>query len=274
GWAGKMWALNHGIAHAQKSKPNFYWFTDADIHHEPGVLTSLVNHAQQNKLALVSLMVRLHVKTFWEKLLVPAFIYYFSLLYPFPAINDRKSKIAGAAGGCILIKRGALEGVGGIAAVRDAVIDDCAVGKIIKKAGNPIWLGLGEHSHSLRGYANLSDFWLMVKRSAFTQLHHSLILTCSALAGLSLTFLAPPFLFLLALGEGTALVGVCAFAAWILMIFTYSPTIRYHGLSSVWSLSLPISALLFGAMTLDSALSGAFGGRTTWRGRDINGGKG
>lgn len=269
GWAGKMWALSHGVAAAQAFEPEFYWFTDADIHHESGVLSSLVSHAQNNGLALVSLMVRLHVKTFWEKLLVPAFIYYFCLLYPFPAINNPNSKIAGAAGGCILIDRTALEKAGGIAAVRNAIIDDCAIGKIIKDTGNTIWLGLGEHSYSLRGYPCLADFWLMVKRSAFVQLRRSLILTIGALAGLCLTFLAPPALVGVALIHGPVLAGICALAAWALMTFSYAPTIRYHRLRPSWALSLPIAALLFGAMTLDSALSGAFGRRTSWRGRDI-----
>ncbi|MGI9480730.1 MAG: glycosyltransferase [Hyphomicrobiales bacterium] len=269
GWAGKMWALEHGVKKAAERAPKFYWFTDADIEHGEGVLSSLVAHAEANRLGLTSLMVRLRCQNFWEKLLVPAFIYYFCLIYPFRAVNNPKSPIAGAAGGCILVRKQALEQAGGIVAVKNEVIDDCAIGRAVKRAGWPVWLGLADDSFSLRGYEKLSDFWNMVKRSAFEQLKHSYLLCAGAIAGLALTFLLPP---LLALGFGLGawpLAWLAGIAAWILMTASYLPIVRYHKLSPIWALSLPMAACLFGAMTVDSALAGLTGKSANWRGRDM-----
>jgi hopene-associated glycosyltransferase HpnB len=264
GWAGKMWALNQGVSEARAHLPEFFWFTDADIYHRPGVLRALVYQAESKELSLTSLMVKLRVTNMWEKLLVPAFIFFFCLLYPFRAVNDPTSKIAGAAGGCAMIRASALEKIGGLGAVRDAVIDDCAIGRAVKTSGGAIWLGLGEASWSLRGYETLRNFWDMVKRSAYTQLNHSPILALGVLAGLALTFVAPVVLALF--GPGANL----AFAAWLIMCGLYWPTSRYYRLNLVWVLSLPLAAVLFGAMTLDSALSHHAGKPGTWRDRDIS----
>lgn len=263
GWVGKMWALNQGVAKAHKSEPEYYWFTDADIYHGPGVLRALVCQAENKGLALTSLMVKLRAVNAWEKLLVPAFIFYFCLIYPFRAVNDPTSKIAGAAGGCMLLRASALEAIGGLSAVRGAVIDDCAIGRAVKTSGGTIWLGLGEASWSLRGYETLREFWDMVKRSAYTQLNHSPILAVGALAGLLLTFVAP--LVLAFFGPGSYF----AFAAWLIMCGIYWPTIRYYRLHPLWVLSLPVAAVFFGAMTVDSVFSHHAGKPNAWRNRDI-----
>ena len=192
GWAGKIWALAEGVRIASPGSPDFYWLSDADIRHAPQTLRQLVEMAEGNRLALVSTMVRLSCRTFWEKLLIPPFIFFFGLLYPFRAVNDPHSPIAGAAGGSILIRRDALDAVGGIQAIHEAIIDDCALARAIKRSGRRIWLGLAEHSHSLRDYPELADIWEMVTRSAYHQLRYSPALLVLTLLGLALTFLVPP----------------------------------------------------------------------------------
>ena len=256
GWAGKMWALHQAIERQKNSKPDYYWLTDADIAHQPGVLALLVSHAEQNNLALVSQMVRLRCTSFWEKLLVPAFIFYFTLIYPFRAINNPKSPIAGAAGGSILVRREALEGIGGIAALKDAIIDDCTLGRLIKQSGHKIWLGFGERSWSLRGYDQLADFWKMVQRSAYIQLRFSPILLFIAIAGIFVSHVLPVIL-------------VCV-PALVVMAGIYWPTVRHYGLSPLWVLTLPIAAVLFGAMTISSALAYHLGWSNRWRNREIS----
>jgi hopene-associated glycosyltransferase HpnB len=264
GWAGKLWTLHRGIEEACRRKPDYYWLTDADIAHKPQVLTALVAHAETERLALASLMVRLPTRTLWEKLLVPAFIFYFALLYPFRAVNDPSSRIAGAAGGSLLVRRDALEAIGGIAAIKHAIIDDCALARAIKGSGRRIWLGLAERSRSLRRYRHLADFWAMVARSAYPQLGYSPLRLVLALLGLGIAFLAPPLLLLA--GGAAALVGL---VAWGLMGWAYAPTVKYHGLSPVWAVSLPIAALLFAAMTIASAVAHYRGQPVQWRGRPI-----
>ena len=265
GWAGKMWALHTGLEAARSRSPDYYWLTDADIVHGPDVLRQLVSHAESSALAMVSLMVKLRCSGFWEKLLVPAFIFYFALIYPFRAVNDPASSIAGAAGGCVLIRRDALEAIGGVEQVRDAVIDDCTIAKAVKLSGRSIWLGLADDSNSLRGYSALADFWQMVVRSAYTQLGHSPLLLAGALAGLGLTYIVPPMLAL----TGAGLACLTAAAAWALMWRCYLPTVRYHGLSALWALTLPVGALLFGLMTAHSAIRHHAGRGINWKDREL-----
>lgn len=264
GWAGKLWTLHRGIEEASRHKPDYYWLTDADIAHKPQVLASLVAHAEAERLALASLMVKLPTRTMWEKLLVPAFIFYFALLYPFRAINDPASRIAGAAGGSLLVRRDALEAIGGIGAIKGAIIDDCALAQAVKGSGRRIWIGLAERSRSLRRYRNLSDFWSMVARSAYPQLEYSPLRLAIALVGLAVAFLAPPLLVLD--GGLTALFGL---VAWGLMSWAYAPTVNYHGLSPLWSMTLPLAALLFAAMTIASAVGHYRGQPAQWRGRTV-----
>ena len=264
GWAGKIWTLHRGIEEAARSQPDYYWLTDADIAHKPQVLAGLVAHAEAERLALASLMVRLPTRTFWEKLLVPAFIFYFALLYPFRAVNDPSSRIAGAAGGSLLIRRDALEAIGGIGVIKGAVIDDCALAQAVKGSGRRIWIGLAERSRSLRRYRRLSDFWAMVARSAYPQLSHSPLRLVFALLGLAVAFLAPPLLVLA--GGAAAFAGL---VAWGLMGFAFAPTVKYHGLSPVWAATLPIAAALFAAMTMASAVGHYRGRPAEWRGRAV-----
>ncbi len=255
GWAGKMWALENGIKAIENQKPEFYWLTDADIFHQPNVLTCLVAQAENNQLALVSEMVKLRCQTFWEKLLTPAFIFYFTLIYPFRAVNDPNSKIAGAAGGSVLIRRQALEDIGGIKALQSAVIDDCTLGKLVKQSGCRIWLGFGERSFSLRGNDTLADHWQMVQRSAYTQLRFSPLFLFGAMAGLFFSHVLPVLLL--------------SWPALLIMAVIYWPTVRFYGLSPIWALTLPISATLFGLMTISSALSYHLGWSNKWRDRQI-----
>lgn len=256
GWAGKMWALDNGVKLARQSNtPTYFWFTDADISHGPGVLSVLVHHASSNRLAIVSQMVKLRARTFWEKLLVPAFIFYFALLYPFRAVNDPASRIAGAAGGSVLVRADALADIGGIEAIRDAVIDDCTLGRMVKASGRKIYLGFGERSCSLRGYDQLADFWQMVRRSAYTQLKFSPLLLGVALFGIVFSHTMP-------------LVQLCI-PALAVMAFIYWPVVRFYGLSPFWALTLPVAGTLFGLMTVSSALAHWRGADNKWRGRQI-----
>jgi hopene-associated glycosyltransferase HpnB len=264
GWVGKMWTLHRGIEEARRHEPDYYWLTDADIAHKPQVLAGLVAHAEAERLALASLMAMLPTRSFWEKLLVPAFIFYFALLYPFRAVNDPASRIAAAAGGSLLVRRDALEAIGGIAAIKDAIIDDCALARAVKRSGRRIWIGLAERSRSLRRYRQLADFWSMVARSAYPQLGYSPLRLAFALLGLGVAFLAPPLLVLA--GGGPALAGLLA---WALMSWAYAPTVQYHGLSPLWAITLPVAAVLFAAMTIASAVGYYRGQPAQWRGRTV-----
>lgn len=264
GWLGKTWALSRGVEEARQTEPAYYWLTDADIAHRPQTLANMVSHAEANRLALASGMVKLPVQNAWEKLLVPAFIFYFALLYPFRGVNDPSSPIAGAAGGSLLIRRDALEAVGGIAAIKDAVIDDCALARAVKRSGRLIWLGLAERSRSLRRHERLSEFRAMVARSAYPQLGYSPILLVMALVGMAVTFLAPPLLLLA--DDATFWAGALA---WGLMAGAYWPTVRYNGLSPLWALTLPLAALLFSAMAVESAVAHHQRRPPSWRGRGV-----
>ena len=267
GWSGKLWALDQGITSASTANPDYYWLTDADIVHGPGVLCDLVYHSKTNNLALTSLMVRLRCQVFWEMLLVPAFIFFFSLLYPFRAVNTAGNRIAGAAGGCMLVQREALIDIGGIAAIKGSLIDDCSLAQAIKSTGRPVWLGLAEQSHSLRGYDTLASFWMMVVRSAFVQLNYSGLLLVGCIAGLTLSFGAP--LWLVATAPWN-LAGLLGLMSWTTMSSIYWPTVRYYRLSPPWAVTLPFAALLFGLMTLHSAVRHWLGRGSAWKDRELH----
>lgn len=255
GWSGKLAALHHGIAASKDLAPDaaLIWLTDADITHRPQVLRRLAAKLEGDGRALVSLMVKLNVTGFWEKLLIPAFVFFFQMLYPFPAINQGRRNVAGAAGGCILLRRRLLEEAGGLAAIKSALIDDCALARLIKDQGGRLWLGLGEDSFSIRPYPRLADIWSMVARTADTQLKHSLLLLAGTLAGLALVYMAPPILAVtLPLHHGIT-TATLAGIAWLGMMVAYWPSLRYYGLPWRWTLSLPAAALLYGAMTVSSA---------------------
>lgn len=267
GWSGKLWALDTGLRHAAALPADYIWFSDADIVHEPHVLADLVGFAEARRLDLVSLMARLHCVHFWERLLVPAFVFFFQMLYPFPAVNDPKSKVAGAAGGCVLLRRDALARIGGIGAIRGDLIDDCALAAAVKHSGGPIWLGLADGTRSLRVAPALGDLWQMVARTAFTQLRYSSALLAGTLAGLALTFLAPPLLALSWPVHQNMIAGIAGLLAWTGMSAAYWPTLRDYGRSVPEAVLLPLTAALYGAMTLDSALNYWRGTASNWKGR-------
>jgi hopene-associated glycosyltransferase HpnB len=268
GWVGKMWALHTGVAAAAQRFPEarYLLLTDADVEHDRGNLRRLVCKAENERLDLVSLMVRLHCRSAWERLLIPAFVYFFQKLYPFPRINDPASRTAGAAGGCMLVRSEALAGVGGIEAVRDAIIDDCALGKALKQRG-PVWVGLGTTEHSFRPYRGLADIWDMVARSAYTQLRYSRLLLAGSVLGLTLIYLVPPLVAIACPLHGDYLASSLALAAWLVMAWTYLPTLRDYGLSPFYSVLLPVSGLLYLLMTLDSARRHRAGRGAHWKGR-------
>lgn len=273
GWAGKLWALHEGLsaAEVQPPEPDFLWFTDADIAHDRSVLRRLVAAAESEDRDLVSLMVMLTSGTAWEKLLIPPFVFFFGLLYPFRWVADPKRATAGAAGGCLMVRRDALARAGGLEAMRDALIDDCTLARLIKSAGRPqggrLRLALTRLSHSIRPYPGLGDIWRMVARSAYTQLRHSPALLLGTLAGMVLTYLAPP---LLALGyplHGQVIPACLGLAAWVLMAALFMPTLRLYRQPWPMAFALPVAALFYAAMTVDSARRHAAGRGGLWKGR-------
>jgi hopene-associated glycosyltransferase HpnB len=266
GWTGKLWALDQGVRAAGDT--DVLWFTDADIIHEPDVLQRLAAKAVSDDRALVSLMVRLRCEGFWERILVPAFIFFFQKLYPFPAINDPASRVAGAAGGCVLIRREALDSIGGLVSIRDRLIDDCALAKAVKSTGRRIWLGLAEDSHSLRAYDRLDDVWDMVARTAFTQLDHSWAKLAGTVIGMVLLYLLPPLVVLTSPIHhiwGAAGLGALT---WIMMSAAYAPTLAYYRrplLAGV--IGLPVAGCLYTAMTVSSAWRYLIGRGGRWKDR-------
>ena len=264
GWTGKVWAMNEGIAAAGKRVPDYFWLTDADITHAPDTLRRLVSEAEDDSLDLASLMVFLRVKTLPERLLIPAFLYFFLTLYPPNWVSNPKSRTAAAAGGCILLRRSALERVGGIAAFRSEVIEDCALAKAVKQSGGKIRLGLNRSSVSLRGYNSFAGIRDLIARVAFTQLHYSFLALLGALAGLFVIYLLPWVLFFAFPGEAWLAVDT----AIAMMAATFAVTVKFYGLSWPWALTLPIAALFYGYATGVSAVRYWLGRGGQWKGRD------
>ena len=270
GWTGKLWALHEG-AQQVGAETAFVWFGDADIEQPPDALRRLVAKAEDEDRDLVSLMVALSCENFWERLLIPPFIYFFQKLYPFAWVKDPASATAAAAGGCILLRRTALERIGGLAAIRDALIDDCSLAAAVK-ASRPagsrgIWLGLATEARSIRPYQGLGAIWDMVARTAYTQLHHQPLLLAGTLIGMALTYLAPPLLLLSAPWHQQPLTALAAGAAWLLMALSLLPTLRLYG--QPWWIAplLPLAAGLYSAMTFDSAWRHWRGVGGHWKGR-------
>ena len=260
GWTGKLWAMRQGAEHA--GAPEFFWFTDADIAHAPDNLRNLVARAEEHSRVLVSLMARLSCRTSAEHFLIPAFVFFFDMLFPFGAVNDPKSRVAAAAGGCMLAKRKALEAAGGIDAIRHNIIDDCALARVMKKQG-PIWLGLTDRSVSLRPYERLADIRKMVARSAYAQLDYSPLLLLGTLAGLFIVYLAPVLGALFAMYY----VQLAAYLAWAIMALMFQPILRFYRLSPLWGLALPVIGAFYAAFTLDSAIQHWSGKGGMWKGR-------
>jgi hopene-associated glycosyltransferase HpnB len=261
GWTGKMWALAQGVEHASHFDPEYFLFTDADIVHAPSSLASLVALAQAGKLDLASMMVKLHCESFAERALIPAFVFFFFMLYPPHWVNNPKRKTAAAAGGDILIRAAALRGIGGIATIRDELIDDCALARHVKTRG-PIWLGLTDDARSIRRYDNFGVIGRMISRTAFYQLRHSWWLLIGTLLGLTVTFIAPAILIFVG-GWPT----VFAAAAWLMMTLSFFPMLRFYSLSVMWAPALPLIAVFYAGATLHSAVQFWVGRGGQWKGR-------
>lgn len=267
GWTGKLWAVRHGIESARaecdasgdRGGPDFLLLTDADIAHAPDSLRRLVGAALTSRLDLVSQMARLRVATGWERMIVPAFVYFFAQLYPFRWVNRHSGRTAAAAGGCVLLRTEAAVRAGLPESIRGAVIDDVTLGRAVKRSGGRIWLGLAEGVTSVRPYAGLSPLWRMVSRSAYAQLRNNPLVLVGTVLGLALVYLVPP-------------VWACAGspaggAAWLVMTLTYVPMLRYYGQPLWLAPLLPVTAALYLVMTVDSAVQHHRGRGAAWKGR-------
>ena len=264
GWTGKLWAVNQGVAAAEAvaQLPQFLLLTDADIAHAPDTLSWLVAQARHRGTMLTSLMAKLRCESWAERSHVPAFIFFFQMLYPFRWVARPKARTAAAAGGCMLVDAQALREIGGIESLRNDLIDDCALARRLKKRG-PIWLGLTERVVSLRPYEKLADIRHMVARSAYAQLRFSPLQLAGTVAGLSLVFLAPPLLALFAQGPARWM----GLAAWLAMALAFQPVLRFYRRAPLWGLGLPVIALFYMLYTLDSAYQHARRRGGQWKGR-------
>ena len=263
GWSGKLWAMQQGVEKAQSLRPDFLLLTDADIVHGPENVQNLLATAGSGNYDLASLMVKLHCETLAERALIPAFVFFFLLLYPPGWIADPQRKTAGAAGGCILIRTAALERAGGISAIRHEIIDDCALARRVKGSGGKVWLGVTEETRSIRPYGSFAAIGRMISRAAFNQLQHSTPLLLAAVLGLTITYLAPPAL-LLSHQPASAWLGA---GAWLLMSCCFFPMVRFYRLNALWSLALPMIALFYMGATIHSAWRFWMGKGGEWKGR-------
>ncbi len=264
GWTGKLWAQHQGVAVAAEGPqpPDYLLLTDADIVYDANALSRLVARAEQGRLALTSLMVKLRCKSFAERMFIPAFIFFFQMLYPFAWANDPRRSTAAAAGGCMLVRREALDAAGGMAAIRNALIDDCTLARLLKTHG-PIWLGLTDRVQSIRTYPAIADIRRMVSRSAYAQLRYSPLILAATIGGLALTYLAPGALAIFADGM-PQFIGIFV---WVMIALAFRPTLRFYGLSWPWAPALPLIAAIYMAFTLDSAYLHARGRGGMWKGR-------
>ncbi|GMA57243.1 glycosyl transferase family 2 [Alicyclobacillus sacchari] len=272
GWAGKVWAMQNGLRHVP-ADAEYILFTDADIRHPASSLSSLVRHARKRRRDAVSLMVRLHVKSKWETLLIPAFVYFFAKLYPFRWVANDKRKTAAAAGGCILVRRELVQSEEGLTPIAGAVIDDCSLAKLIQSRGGRLWLGLGDDVMSVRRYATLAEIWDMVARTAFVQLNYSVWLLIGTVIGMILLYLAPIVTGIagvcLALSGYTGWIwtGILGLAAWCIMSCTFVPILRWYQLSPWRAIALPAAGFLYTLMTADSAIRFWQRRAGAWKGR-------
>ncbi len=255
GWTGKLWAQTQGAARAASAAPEYLWLTDADIAHAPETLRKLVARAEAGQLVLTSLMAKLTVESWAERLLIPAFIFFFDMLYPFAWVNDPRRTTAAAAGGCMLIRREALVAAGGFEAIRGKIIDDCNLGALMKRQGK-IWLGLTRRAASLRPYAGFGEIARMVSRSAYAQLNFSPWLLLGTVAVMAIVYLAAPVLAVF----GHGLARLTGLATWLAMALAFQPTLRLYDRSPAWGFALPLIGALYTGFTIRSAVE-------TWRGR-------
>jgi hopene-associated glycosyltransferase HpnB len=263
GWSGKLWAMQQGLDCAAARAADYFLLTDADIFHAKNHVSALVAKAEADNLELVSEMVHLNCTAVAERALIPAFVFFFQMPYPFAWVNNPKRSCAGAAGGTILATRAALDRIGGVARIRNCLIDDCALAREIKSAGSRIWLGHAESAWSRRVYAHWRDVWSMVARTAYEQLGNSLFILFGCILGMSLVYLAPPIMALFA-GGWPRISGI---TAWMMMAVAFQPTLRRYGRSPLWGLALPGIGLFYMGATIDSALRHAMGRGGAWKNR-------
>ncbi|MGA0603108.1 glycosyltransferase [Caulobacter sp. KR2-114] len=265
GWTGKLWAVSQGVAKAMErdgGAPKYLLLTDADIAHTPDNLSALVARAEAEDRVLVSLMAKLCVETWAERLLIPAFVFFFDMLYPFGWVNDPRNRTAAAAGGVMLARADALAAAGGIAAIRTAIIDDCTLGAKMKTQGS-IWLGLTDRARSLRPYQSLAEIGRMVSRSAYAQLNYSPWLLAGTLVGMLLVYVAAPALTFAADGWPRWL----GLAAWTAMAVAFQPMLAFYRRSPLWGFALPLIGALYCLFTVQSAVAVWQGKGGMWKGR-------
>jgi hopene-associated glycosyltransferase HpnB len=263
GWSGKLWAISEGLKHAKSLAPDYFLFTDADIVHAPDSIAALVSRAETEHLDLVSLMVKLRCRSLAETLLIPAFVFFFFMLYPPAWVARRDRKTAAAAGGCILIRPSALDRIGGIDAIHGEIIDDCALARAVKRTGGRIWLGVTQDTHSIRDYNTFAEIRSMISRTAFAQLRHSAWLLAGTILGMAAIYLAPPLL----LFTHHPLAAIFGLAAWILMTISYSPALRFYNRPVALAPLLPLVALFYISATIDSAIAYWTGRGGVWKDR-------
>ncbi len=263
GWTGKLWSMHQGIERARALNPTWLMLADADVLHGPETVANLGLIASHGPYDLVSFMVKLHCESLAEKLLIPPFVYFFFMLYPPAWIRDTRGSTAGAAGGCMLVRAETLERAGGLESIRGAVIDDCSLARLLKQSDGRLWIGLTDQSQSLRRYETFSDVEHMISRTAFNQLKHSSLLLLCTIAGMVITYLAPPLLLL----TGSRPAILLGAAAWAAMTITYSTMVRYYRLNPAWALTLPLAALFYLGATVHSAVKYWNGSGGDWKGR-------
>ncbi len=264
GWSGKLWAVQQGVERARELDPDFLLLTDADIEHGLRSIATLITIARSQRCDLVSFMVKLYCQSLAERALVPAFVYFFFQLYPPAWISSPQRKTAGAAGGSILVRPQALERAGGIQAIRNEIIDDCALARAVKRSGGRVWLGISAETRSIRPYGTFAEVGRMISRSAFNQLQHSTWLLLFAMIGMTMTYVLPP---LLALFSGRPVPSLLGAVAWAIMAVTFLPIVRFYRLNLLWSLALPLIAVFYMGATFHSAFKFWTGRGGEWKGR-------
>jgi len=283
-WAGKVWALHHGFQHAKEFDPELIWLTDADISHDSETLKTITQKLAEDKLDLVSVMADLQTESFWEKLLIPNFVYYFSMIYPFNWVNDSNKETAAAAGGCVIVRRPVLENLGGFGTISDAVIDDCALAQgCSNPMGEGLWLGLSHMATSIRSYESLGGIWKTVSRSAFSQLRYSNLLLLGTVLGLIILFVVP--LASIGLGIGGLLgsptldtamsiaLVLIGGTTWFGMGLSLLPILNWYGLSPAYGLLAPVGGIFYTLMTIDSGLTWWRKEGSEWKGRTMPAGR-
>lgn len=263
GWTGKLWAVQQGVEQGMRLRPRFLLLTDADVHHSPDNVATLVAIAETGNYDLTSFMVKLHCQTLAERFLIPPFVFFFFLLYPPAWIRDSGRTAAGAAGGCMLVRPEALQHAGGITAIRGEIIDDCALALAIKQSGGRVWLGVTPDTCSTRAYRTFGEVERMISRTAFNQLRHSPWILLGALLGLTVTYLFPLGLLL----SRNWMLAILGATSWILMTAAFLPTVRFYDLNPAWALTLPLSACFYMLATIHSAIKFWSGRGGEWKGR-------